>query len=1147
MRLPGGIVHDQQSDCWYVNTRTRTSGPASAYNPLHPAAYYSNLSPRLLLENRTVNSNGFVEPRAVAAGSADSAERISVSQVIEEGVVGRHITVQANGCFDDSEDMRRGDLERALDSVIPAIKSVTHGGHKGCYNIGIIYNFLLSGEMKNGQRAEERADGGIFKKVTSLRCWPKSNLNTLLQRCARDVLGEMIDRVDEGGDSIFYGVSHWRLLRVNISVSPVTQGGRGGGALGKLTADQLPVSDFLRRQKRNTVIYSPPVRSGCLLHCLARAMCPKDIACRNNRSMSYAALSLLRRPQEYDTDGLDVPCSQDIIQAFAAANGVTINVFVPAEEGAPPPYLLDPVIMTPKGDNGLPHVDLLYYDEHWMLILNIGRVLRGWDAGVHYHLCKYCLAVVNPKQNAHVCSEDATTLSIRPAASDAFYSASNAMFAGRLPLSLFATLDLSLQSSQHADHEDEVSFELELCQTTELYERDVEERLLLMPRGRDITQLIRALQHLAFTALGEKGLFRRFATNFKKESQWRGEPCAACSTALTNKTAVYHHDHLYGNFVAWVCQRCNKAEALRDVIVVTRGLKSVAHLLLSSNDNLGVMRVSHVGDWKNPLSLNISWRQGSNATRFGVRLISIEKLCNSASGDLGRGSLCSDARHLRELIWGSLSIEPMRFMTLPQIAEAACLTTGGHSFRLPYTEEQMRLLQHPAGGLVFAEKGVFNSTALHSIAEFDISKCFGALLHEKVACDISPSATYFCSGDDWHDQAFEDTWISSQVDTSHAIGMANLPLPARVQAGLPVPRCVLLVLEACGAKIHAVSYYKIVYKNTHTALIQALSVMHKKCSVAADTPGAQIAKAMMVTSYGKLAQNDRAWPSQQIVMSDRDTRLSSRQMLPSLRVELVKQASHELLSNVWELEPILQSYPRQAYFDGRRDVRVLCVEDLRQRICAHPGIIVLRIFYRSYLVVECDEQTLLDFLSGQHLMHAVSYEQRTDKGIEVITRASSRARTASRPVYAGQDIAMRSWAKIYAFLNEAVLCFGKGNVFVIRVMVDCLTLYVRHERGVDVDQKLRNLDVAGDGCALGTWKNEFAGEKIDKWFQLNKTGYEVRFHAVADGKASVKRRLGGIPKADRDALPPWTFDVLMTDKRPVCVHTSKGDITLSLK
>jgi hypothetical protein len=1153
--LPGGIVHDPASGCWYVNTRTRQAGPATRYNPANPAAYYSQLSPRLRLEHRQIDANGFVLPLTSVA-SAATPRRIVPSEVAREGVVGTHVTVNVNGTFDDDEGVRRDDLIEAAKASATNVKAIMASG-AGCYNIGVVYNFLLSGEMKNGQKAEERADGGIYKKVVSFRAWPRSNINALLQKSARSVRDEMINRVDEGGDSIFYGVSHWRLLRLDISVSPVALGGRGGSdALKQLMQEEFRVSRFLCAMKRNTVLYSPPVDGGCFLHCLARHMFKGCGPMSTKGGMPAFLTSRIVSPEEYMTDGMDVPCTHDIIQAFAKANDATINVFTPSENEDEGAWLLEPLLLTSPGETRTHHVDLLYYNEHWMLILNIGRLLRGWPAEKNIPLCKHCMAVLTrgKKQNAHVCAEDATTLAIKPAKKDSVYTVSNAMFAGRLPLSLAATLELQVQpkdthgfDDDDNDDDHQLSFTLELYSPTHAVEESLSRQLVLFRSGKTLSQLLRSLQHLAHAARSSHGVMRRYAASHPRDRMWQGEQCAACHAELTAETAVYHHDHTFGNFVAWVCQRCNKAEAMRDVVVVTRGLKGVLSLLLATS-NLGVMRVSHVGEWKDPLSVNISWRETGCATRFGLRLISMEKLCNSASGYMGGETLAQDVHHLRTLIWDNLHIEPLRFMTLPQIAEAACLTLCPvpPKLQLPYTADQMRLLEHPAGGLVFATKGKFTATPRHSIVEFDITKCFGALLQEKVATDIAPEAVYFSAVVDWRAPEFADTWVACVADTKNAVGLANVPLPERIEAGLPVPREVLLALEQCGVCITPLYYYRVTYDQTHTPLINALSDMHDTCKAAGDKAGAQVAKAMMVTAYGKLAQNDRAWPSQQLVRSERDTRLGPRQLLPSLRVELVKEASHELLNNTWEIEPILSTYPREESYAGRRDVRVLCVENLRQRLAAHPGIIVLRVFYRSYLVIECERHTLDEFIDANNLSHAVVVEQRSDMGVEVITRAAARAKVASRPVYAGQDIAMRSWAKLFYFLAAAVKRFGAGNVVVIRIMVDCMSLYVRHPLGVDVSHAIKQLDVTGDGHTLGTWKDEFENEHIDTWFQLNKTGYEVRYSSLVDGSSNTKRRLGGIPKKDRDALPPCTFDSLITGKEKIQVNTSRGIVTLSL-
>lgn len=60
------------------------------------------------------------------------------------------------------------------------------------------------------------------------------------------------------------------------------------------------------------------------------------------------------------------------------------------------------------------------------------------------------------------------------------------------------------------------------------------------------------------------------------------------------------HQHLFGRFVAWVCQSCNKAaEAIHGLTVVTHGVASIARLLREADDGLGYRRFKASGDgWK---------------------------------------------------------------------------------------------------------------------------------------------------------------------------------------------------------------------------------------------------------------------------------------------------------------------------------------------------------------------------------------------------------------------------------------------------------------------------------------------------------------------------------------------------------------------
>ena len=88
---------------------------------------------------------------------------------------------------------------------------------------------------------------------------------------------------------------------------------------------------------------------------------------------------------------------------------------------------------------------------------------------------------------------------------------------------------------------------------------------------------------------------------------------------------MHHHEHLFGCFVAWLCQGRNKAEALNYVAVVTSNLNAVAQLLRARDDGLGRTRISTVGDWKDPYAMQLSWQCGEKR-RIAVRPLCVERL-----------------------------------------------------------------------------------------------------------------------------------------------------------------------------------------------------------------------------------------------------------------------------------------------------------------------------------------------------------------------------------------------------------------------------------------------------------------------------------------------------------------------------------------
>ena len=88
---------------------------------------------------------------------------------------------------------------------------------------------------------------------------------------------------------------------------------------------------------------------------------------------------------------------------------------------------------------------------------------------------------------------------------------------------------------------------------------------------------------------------------------------------------MHHHEHLFGRFVAWLCQACNKAEAPHYVTVVTSNLKVVAKLTRARDDGLGRTRISTLGDWKDPYAMQMSWQCGEKR-RMAMRLLCVERL-----------------------------------------------------------------------------------------------------------------------------------------------------------------------------------------------------------------------------------------------------------------------------------------------------------------------------------------------------------------------------------------------------------------------------------------------------------------------------------------------------------------------------------------
>jgi hypothetical protein len=429
-----------------------------------------------------------------------------------------------------------------------------------------------------------------------------------------------------------------------------------------------------------------------------------------------------------------------------------------------------------------------------------------------------------------------------------------------------------------------------------------------------------------------------------------------------------------------------------------------------------------------------------------------------------------------------------------------------------------------------------------TLLEYDVTKCFGSLLHEKTAMAIHAPVPV-PSDADWRGDKWRDSWMSAEVDASEANALRHLGVPERVLKGLPVPRDVLLALEECGVNVTPKEAHAVTYSPLHRPLMERLFAMHNAHKDGSPVT-AKLAKRMMVAAYGKLAQDDTAWPVQREVRDARDFQLTQRSAVPSLRVELVREATGELVKDTFNVYPTkFLPVPTSATQTEKKNPNRPRVEMMRKQLAGTPDVSVLRVFPDAgYLVVRGNITEITQALDifGEC---ATAIEERVDCGLEMLSLAPRRQQRAKRPIFPGQDIAMRSWVKIYRLLARACALFGAEKVTVIRVMVDCLSLHVFHEPGVDVNAVLvcdQDGTTLGDGITPGTWKNEFEGKRVTQWFQLNKCAYEVQFTDRTAGVDGRKRRLGGLPTADREKLPEHFFKCVTEDGGRMTVDTDRG-------
>lgn len=93
--------------------------------------------------------------------------------------------------------------------------------------------------------------------------------------------------------------------------------------------------------------------------------------------------------------------------------------------------------------------------------------------------------------------------------------------------------------------------------------------------------------------------------------------------------------------------------------------------------------------------------------------------------------------------------------------------------------------------------------------------------------------------------------------------------------------------------------------------------LHGEAKAGGDKHAARLAKTMTASAYDKLVQNDCAWPKQRMVHSPHDVQLGLRHTTPSLRVEVVREATSKLIEDVREVEPNLAHNPHA--YQGKRD------------------------------------------------------------------------------------------------------------------------------------------------------------------------------------------------------------------------------------
>jgi hypothetical protein len=165
-----------------------------------------------------------------------------------------------------------------MDGVSSFVKEVL-SKHPSWRRVGLTFVFLLSGEQSDGTMAEERTDNGLYRVSTSVIVYPKGDSKGRLQQAAAGVMERINEGFGGGVEQRFYGVSQWRLLSVEVAISPIRVGA-GAPTAAALLATGHPLFERAFRSNLGRVLFNPAVDVGCFEHCLAAGLYGRKRNCQ---------------------------------------------------------------------------------------------------------------------------------------------------------------------------------------------------------------------------------------------------------------------------------------------------------------------------------------------------------------------------------------------------------------------------------------------------------------------------------------------------------------------------------------------------------------------------------------------------------------------------------------------------------------------------------------------------------------------------------------------------------------------------------------------------------------------------------------------------------------------------------------------------